>query len=130
MPLNHCLRVRLATVVSKGDAAHRAKIASAMAIDVRLQTEMGEKKDEVLDICCSLTHLWPCGDQSFPLLQYIDPYGSTVFNRPQMPEVQKELDILISCASSDEQRDVIRQIRNLAVRCQEKPHLFLRFIGD
>ncbi len=101
-----------------------------MAIDVILQTEMGEKKDEALDIHYSLAPLWPCGDQSFPLLQYIDPYGSTVFNRPQMPEVQKELDILISSASSDEQRDVLRRIRNLAVRCQEKPHLFLRFIGD
>ena len=101
-----------------------------MAIKAILQTIDGKKENEVVDSRYSLASIWPFGDQSFPLLQYIDPYGNTVFNGLQMPEVQKELELLIGKALSDEQRDTLGQIRDLAVSCQKEPHMFLRFRGD
>jgi hypothetical protein len=101
-----------------------------MAIDAILQNINGQREAEVVDSNYSLAHIWPIGDQSFPLLQYIDPYGNTVFNGLQMPEVQRELEILVGKASTDEQKDTLRRIRELAVRCQKQPHMFLRFSGD
>jgi hypothetical protein len=71
---------------------------------VTLPTIDGKKKDEVVDAGYSRAAIWPCGDQSFPLLQYIDPYGDAMFNGLQMPDVQKELDLLVEKTSSDEQR--------------------------
>jgi hypothetical protein len=101
-----------------------------MAIKAILQTIDNKKGDEVADPNYCLGAIWPIADQSFPLLQYIDPYGNTVFNGLQMPEVQKELDLLIGKASTDEQRSILRGIRELAVNCQKQPHMFLRFRGD
>jgi hypothetical protein len=101
-----------------------------MAIKAILQTIDNKKGDEVADPSYCLGAIWPIADQSFPLLQYIDPYGNTVFNGLQMPEVQKELDLLIGKASSDEQRSILHRIRELAVNCQKQPHMLLRFRGD
>jgi hypothetical protein len=101
-----------------------------VAIKAILQTVDGKKANQVVDSRYSLASIWPVGDQSFPLLQYIDPYGNTMFNGLQMPEVQRELDILVGKASSDEQKDILCQIRELAVSCQKQPHMFLRFNGD
>jgi hypothetical protein len=101
-----------------------------MAIDTVLQDINGKRKAEVLDFNYCLAHLWPAGNPSFPLLQYVDPYGDAVFNGPQMPEVQRELDILLGKAVSDEQKDILCRIRELAVKCQKQPDMFLRFMGD
>jgi hypothetical protein len=101
-----------------------------MAIDVFIQTINGKKHGEVFDMNYSLAQLWPIGDPSFPLLQYIDPYGNAIFNGAQMPQIQKELQLLIEQPSSEEQRDVLRQVLNLAKECQEHPHKYLRFSGD
>ena len=101
-----------------------------MAIKVILQSIDGNKQDQVGDPDYCLALVWPSGDPSFPLLQYIDPYGNTVFNGLQMPEVQKELKRLIGMASSDDQRNILQRICELAAKCQERPHMFLRFRGD
>lgn len=101
-----------------------------MAIDAILQNINGQREAEVVDANYSLAHIWPVCDQSFPLLQYIDPYGNTVFNGVQMPEVQRELEILVGKASTDEQKDILCRIRELAAECQKQPHMFLRFSGD
>ena len=101
-----------------------------MGIKIILQTVDGKREDEVVDSDYSLAKVWPVEDPSFSLLQYIDPYGNAIFNRQQMRELQKELEILITRASTDEQKDVIRRIVALATKCQQHPHLFLRFRGD
>ncbi len=82
-----------------------------MAIDAILQNIAGRREAEVVGRNYSLAHIWPVGDQSFPLLQYI---GNTVSNGLQMPEVRKELDILVGKAQSGEQKDILHRIRELA----------------
>ncbi|SRR5208337_453867 len=101
-----------------------------VAINVYLQTVDGRKKEEVFDLHYSLARLWPIGDPSFPLLQYIDPYGNAIFNGVQMSEIRKELARLIDKSSDQEQRDVLRRIDELAAQCEKHPHQFLRFRGD
>jgi hypothetical protein len=78
----------------------------------------------------SLAQIWPIADSSFPLLQYIDPYGNTIFNGAQMPQVKNELSLLIERAPKQEQKEVLRLVLDLATVCGKHPHLFLRFHGD
>ena len=97
-----------------------------MGIKVILQTAAGKKESEVLDPDSSLAEVWPVGNHSFSLLQYIDPYGNAIFNGL----VQKELDVLMTRASNDKQRETLLRIRHLAELCHERPHMLLRFRGD
>jgi len=78
----------------------------------------------------SLAGLWPINDSSFPLLQYIDPYGNAIFNGVQMSEIRTELKSLIGKASTDEQKAVLGGITELARRCQESSHRVLEIRGD
>lgn len=101
-----------------------------MALRIILQTINGKKIEDVVDWEYTLADLWPFGDQSYPLLQYLDPYGNTFFNGIQMPEVQKELDLLITRTVTEAQNDILRRIYGLTERCHKQPHTFLRFRGD
>jgi hypothetical protein len=101
-----------------------------MTINVYLQSLDGSKHDQVFDLYDSLAQLWPFTDPSFPLLQYIDPYGNAIFNGLQMPEIRRELTLLVEKSVTEQQKSVLRQIDALAAKCQEEPHKFLRFRGD
>jgi capsid portal protein len=101
-----------------------------MSINSILQDIAGNKEDEVVDVNYSLAEVWPVGDSSFPLLQYVDAYGNTIFNRAQLPEVKRELDLLASRVSTDEQKRLLLRISELATKGMERPHKFLRFSGD
>jgi hypothetical protein len=101
-----------------------------MAINAYLQDMHGKQERKVCDLHYCLARLWPIGDKSFPLLQYIDPYGNVIFNGIQMAEVERELDILLERCSSQEQKEVVGAIRELAKKGQDTPHLYLRFRGD
>jgi hypothetical protein len=61
-----------------------------MPINIVLQTIQGNVLGQLLDPYNDLAQVWPVGKESFPLLQYIDPYGNTIFNQKQMPQVLKE----------------------------------------
>lgn len=101
-----------------------------MPIKVALQTIYNVKKQEIVPRAALLDRILPIGDASFPLLQYIDEYGNTVFNGRQMPQFLKEWDVIVGMAESGDDRKVLLEIRDIAVRCKDEPHLFLRFIGD
>ena len=92
-----------------------------MAIDVFWQTIDGKRIQELVDPNSSLARIWPCGDPTFPLLQYIDPYGNAVFNGLQMPEVRKEIGSLTGRASSEAQKQALRQIQELTLICGKAP---------
>jgi len=77
-----------------------------------------------------LDRILPIGDESYPLLRYVDEYGDTIFNGRQMPQFLKEWDLIMDRAKSQDERESLLQVRRLAEECQKHPHLFLRFIGD
>ena len=70
------------------------------------------------------------GDEQFPYLRYVDPYGDTIFNRRQMEPFLREWRELGRHASSAEERAALREVEALAEMCEAQPHLYLRFHGD
>lgn len=91
-----------------------------MTWSVRLQDERGKP---VLPDGTIEFSLIPA-DADFLLLRYIDPYGDTIFNRVQMDDFLADWNRL---CPQDEQWSLVR---DMALRCRDEAHLYLRFIGD
>lgn len=62
----------------------------------------------------------------FRLLQYLDPYGDTIFNRYQIDDLIVDLEKLDEPAINT----IISQIISLAKRCKDEIHTYLCFNGD
>jgi hypothetical protein len=62
----------------------------------------------------------------FKLLQYLDPYGDTIFNCKQID------DLIIDLRKLDEmyKNIIIKQTITLAEKCKAKVHTYLCFNGD
>ncbi len=73
------------------------------------------KEGNVTDTCC---------------LRFIDPYGHTIFNRLQIPQLIIELEDLHKFIKSVEQREILSSIEELARRCIQEPHLYIKIYGD
>ena len=102
-----------------------------MPIAVFLQNIDGtRRKDSLLDGSGGLNRCLPIGDQSFRLLQYVDPYGNVIFNHLQMPQLLEELELLIGGVSDRHSIQLLERVRELAVKCRDSNHLYLRFVGD
>lgn len=63
---------------------------------------------------------------SFKLLQYLDPYGDTIFNHNQIDDLVIDLIMLDELAAVTG----ISQIISLAKRCKDEIHTYLCFNGD
>jgi hypothetical protein len=100
-----------------------------MPIKAILQNIDGTNRiGSVVDPYGGLNRCLPLGDQSFPLLQFVDPYGNAVFNHLQMPQLLEELQLLRSRCPDQELQSLLEKIRDLAEQCTH--HLYLRFVGD
>jgi hypothetical protein len=95
-----------------------------MPWSVRLQDERGKP---VIPEDAGIDFATIPADAGFRLLGYIDPYGDTFFNRVQMKDFLADWDRL---NPSSEQREQWKLVRNMATRCRDEAHLYLRFIGD
>jgi hypothetical protein len=60
----------------------------------------------------------------------IDPYGDTILNRVQLSGFLDEWHRLFHYANSEEQRQALLAVQRLAEFCLERPHRYLRFLGD
>lgn len=103
-----------------------------MAVDVVLETENGVMLDMVAyPIGTAVKRLYPdFKDADFPLLGYIDLYGDTVFNTLQMEPFLEEWRRLTERACTVAENEFVRQVKELALRCQNETHLYLKFLGD
>jgi hypothetical protein len=98
-----------------------------MPWNVRLEDEDGGVVDEVFTIFGFI----PGNEHSiFCLIEGIDPYGDTVFNRPQMKRFMDEWQKLENAAKIASQLEKWIAVKSLARRCQSEPHTYLRFVGD
>jgi hypothetical protein len=101
-----------------------------LAIEVALQNE----RCEVLAIVHDSRNLMPkllersLADE--PFLGQIDWYGDTVFNRIQIPRFLSAWEAVARRAKTDEEVKLVNEIRQLAERCEDGVHLYLKFIGD
>ena len=102
-----------------------------MPIKAILQNIDGTRRiSSVVDADGGLNRCLPFGDESFPLFQYVDPYGNAVFNPLQMPQLLVELELLMSRPTDQETRLLLERLRELAIQCRDSNHLYLRFVGD
>jgi hypothetical protein len=69
----------------------------------------------------------PFGDESFPLLQFVDEYGNTIFNGLQMRQFIKEWELIMSRAETQEEIDYLLHLRYLAEEMPESPPFILAF---
>ena len=127
-----------------------------MSIYVEVKTERGEVVEGVAGFRIQPIVTWP-NRSSFPMLAHIDPFGHTVFNRPQVRTLQDEiLAILDACARDgvlqtarsigadqadestgvpgwDLERDVVGLLQSLRMACEAaaaRQHRYLWFFGD
>ena len=102
-----------------------------MPIAVFLEDIHGtNRRGSVADGYGGLNRCLPIGDESFPLLRYVDPYGNVVFNHLQMQQLLEEMNLLIARCSDQESKALLESVRDLAEKCRTSSHLYLRFRGD
>ena len=99
-----------------------------MGINVRLQGEKGDVREEILDPQDILSKLLPRQDGS--LLSGVDPYGDTTFNQLQMKQFLSELADVEKQTLNQGQVQMLSSVRKLAEKCSKTVHLYLKFVGD
>lgn len=102
-----------------------------MGLDIILESEDGQKIDSVGDPANILHRILPSHeDISSPCLRFVDRYGDTIFNTLQMPPLLDELSILQKRVKDEVEQQLLVRIVEMARRCRDEPHLYLRFVGD
>lgn len=64
------------------------------------------------------------------LLNFVDWYGDTIFNRLQIPQFLSEWARLADSARAQGAWDLFSTIAAMAGRCGEEVHTYLKFRGD
>ena len=72
----------------------------------------------------------PPSAELFTLLRYVDPYGDTVFNQPQMVDLLSDIEVAARSELTAIQRRGLDRLRVMAKRCKGSAHLYIWFIGD
>ncbi|HZP24528.1 MAG TPA: hypothetical protein VFB04_13860 [Terriglobales bacterium] len=98
-----------------------------MPWNVQLEDEHGEAITRVLAVWGFFPEP---DDKTFLLIQFLDPYGNTVFNRLQMPQFLEEWERLRDLAEKMSNLSAWTDVKRLAQQCASGVHLYLRFIGD
>ena len=102
-----------------------------MGIVAVVEDVQGTKIATLEDPTNILHRLLPAHDDlTFRLLNYVDWYGDTTFNRLQLPEVRRELRRLIDGRRSPEEVAFLERLDALAARAEAEVHLYLKFYGD
>lgn len=100
-------------------------------INITLEDENGVQLEAVEGRVYLIGRVLPLiEDETFQCLRFIDPYGDTVFNRPQMGQFIRELDSIMGRAETPEEKAILLRVRELAEKCESEPHLYLKFYGD
>lgn len=102
-----------------------------MGIDIYLQGEDGEIVESMLDPTNILPKLLASYDEDTSLcLRFIDPGGDTIFNNLQMRPLLEELPLLLHRTKGNEEEAFVTRIIEMAQRCRDEVHLYLKFYGD
>jgi len=114
--------------LTRGDGA---AISLTHGLNVQVETQYGKVIDRVLDSENLLGPLLPRhDDEAFSCLRFVDWYGKTIFNRPQMPTVLAELQTIRAKAMNPKQEALLDTIERLAHLALVEPHRHLKFVGD
>ena len=97
-----------------------------MPWEIRLENENG-KAIQILDEIFDYEELEKLTLPKFKVLEYIDPYGNTIFNCLQIDDLIADLNLLRTIS---EQEKAIKEIILLAEKCKAEVHTYLKFYGD
>jgi hypothetical protein len=100
-----------------------------VGLAIRLVNFKGDTLGEAGDPKNYLHRLLPREENVHTFLAAIDWYGDTYFNYLQIGQFLKEWDEMAKGARLPEEKALIAEVRELAVRCESEREL-LRFIGD
>ena len=102
-----------------------------MSLTVVLQDEAGRPLGTVIDQRGTILALIEGGGgPGKRLLEGIDPYGDAVFNRLQMETFLDEWATMMERPESREERELLLAVAQLAEKCRNGMHLYLKFVGD
>ena len=102
-----------------------------MSIDVVLEDADGNFLEHLDDHYDVLRSLLPHeDDNSYPMASCIQEYGFTVFNQCQAERLVPELDRLMAKTSDAASLTYMAAIKEFAIKCRDRPAIYLRFVGD
>lgn len=102
-----------------------------MSLRIRLEGERGQQHASISDTNHLLWRLMRESDLKHTCcLRFIDPYGNTIFNRLQMPQLLIELESLHEFITSNEQAELLSKIEELVRLCAQEPHNYIKIYGD
>jgi hypothetical protein len=101
-----------------------------MTLSIHLETENGKTLDSFDDHGLLMPLIPPLNDKNYYCIKYINPYGDTVFNYLQMDDFISELKQIKSNSSDEKVKELIDKIIQLAERCKQKVHTYIKFYGD
>jgi hypothetical protein len=102
-----------------------------MGIDLRWESEKGEVLGELPDGGALVERFLPDFEAAdFPCLRFVDPYGDTVFNQPQIEQVARELEALAGREHEPEVEKHLRAVLEFVMAARGKVHTYIRFYGD
>jgi hypothetical protein len=97
-----------------------------MAWTVIIEDFKGATESTLIELILSRTDI--LDKDQFKLLQYLDPYGDTIFNRYMLDDLISDLEKLSVIIPDD--KNQIEQVIKLAIECKKKTHCSLKFYGD
>jgi hypothetical protein len=100
-----------------------------MAITVQIENESGGRKGDLWIHPESSRLLAPRSSRT-SCLQFIDPYGNTVFNQLQIPQLISELKALDQTLTDPKLRLALAGLVSFIQNAVDKVHMYVRFIGD
>src|SRR5215472_14454817 len=102
-----------------------------MGIKTVTVDENGNRSMSVEDPTNILHRVLPSyDDRDFHYLNRIDWYGDTTFNSMQMKDVRDELEKVLKTVKAPEEISLLKKIMELIANIHDKPHQYLKFIGD
>ncbi len=104
-----------------------------MALIVQLETEFGESLEQFLDNGEILSLVNETRDMSSDcprLVDYIDPYGNTVFNYLQFDKLREELSELRQAAKTQQALQILILLDTMITNAQSDVHRYIKMYGD
>ena len=102
-----------------------------MPLSIRWEDEEGEVLEELLpDRGASLNAVVAAAPSDSLCLRFIDPYGDTVFNRVQLPDLIRELEGARRYLPDGAAPTHIDSVLALVRKAEDEVHTYVRFLGD
>jgi hypothetical protein len=101
----------------------------SMSFTINLESEDGNVIDSIDDKDILQRYLPDINDKRFYCIKFIDIYGDTTFNRLQADLFIYELK-MIQHNNETEIKMLIEQLIDMATKCKNDVHLYVKFYGD